>query len=124
MDGSHRTGFAELKSGFVAADTVEAGSAAQVLTGGRRFRVRSLTLAPGQTTALQSHLHRSEHWIVVEGTAEITLGLCARLVVEGEAVHIPLGEPHRIENPGRLDVTLIAVETGGYLGEDDVIRHD
>jgi mannose-6-phosphate isomerase len=83
-----------------------------------------LPLAPGQSTALQSHLHRSEHWVVVTGTAEITLGVRSRLFGEGEAIHIPLGEPHRLENPGRLAVTLIAVETGCYLGEDDLIRHD
>lgn len=95
-----------------------------LLAEGSRFRVRSLRLAPGETTCLQSHLHRSEHWIVVEGTAEVTLGLCVRLVGEGEAVHIPLGQPHRLENPGRLPVTLIAVQTGCYLGEDDVVSHD
>lgn len=121
MDGSHPAGFAEAPVSFLAATPVPA---APVLTEGTRFRVRSLTLAPGQTTSLHSHFHRSEHWIVVEGTAEITLGLRARLVGEGEAVHIPLGQPHRLENPGRLPVTLIAVETGGYLGEDDLVRHD
>ena len=121
MDGSHPTGFAEAASAFTDAELV---LAAPILTQGTRFRVRALTLAPGQATSLQSHLHRSEHWIVVEGTAEITLGLRARLVGEGEAVHIPLGEPHRLENPGRLPVTLIAVETGCYLGEDDLVHHD
>lgn len=121
MDGSHLAGFAEANADFTAADPVHA---TPILTQGSRFRVRTLTLAPGQATSLQSHLHRSEHWIVVEGTAEITLGHRARLVPEGEAVHIPLGQPHRLENPGRLPVTLIAVETGCYLGEDDLIRHD
>ena len=61
---------------------------------------------------------------MVEGTAEITVGVRSRLVVEGDAVHVPLGKLHCLENPGRLPVTLIAVETGCYLGEDDVIRHD
>ncbi|HLQ18534.1 MAG TPA: phosphomannose isomerase type II C-terminal cupin domain [Tabrizicola sp.] len=121
MDGSHPAGFAEPRADFTSAEPV---AAAPILSEGRRFRVRSLHLAPGQATALQSHLHRSEHWVVVEGTAEVTLHARARLVVEGEAVHIPLGQPHRIENPGCLPVTLIAVETGGYLGEDDVVHHD
>ena len=121
MDGSHPAGFAEARATFTAA---EPAPVAPILTEGRRFRVRSLNLAPGQATALQSHLHRSEHWVVVEGTAEITTGIRSRLVVEGEAIHIPLGQPHRIENPGRLPVTLIAVEIGGYLGEDDVVHHD
>lgn len=121
MDGSHPTGFAEASIAHAAAGPFPP---APVLAEGRRFRVRSLSLCPGQATLLQSHLHRSEHWVVVEGTAEITLGLCTRLVAEGEAVLIPLGQPHRIENPGRLPVTLIAIETGHYLGEDDLVRHD
>jgi mannose-6-phosphate isomerase-like protein (cupin superfamily) len=120
MDGSHPAGFAEAPMAFAAAEPV----AAPALTEGTRFRVRKLQLAPGEATSLHSHLHRSEHWIVVEGTAEITLGLRSRLVGEGEAIHIPLGQPHRLENPGRLPVTLIAVATGCYLGEDDLIRHD
>jgi mannose-6-phosphate isomerase len=122
MDGTHPAGFAEAPMAFVSARPV--ADPAPLLAEGSRFRVRSLCLAPGEGTSLQSHLHRSEHWVVVEGTAEITLGLRARLVGEGEAVHIPLGEAHRLENPGRLPVTLIAVETGCYLGEDDVVRHD
>lgn len=121
MDGSQHPGFAEAPMTFAPAQAVMADP---ILATGTRFRVRSLRLAPGEATSLQSHLHRSEHWIVVEGTAEITLGLRARLVGEGEAIHIPLGQPHRLENPGRLPVTLIAVETGCYLGEDDLIRHD
>lgn len=122
MDGSHTAGFAEAPMVFTSARSVEPSP--PVLAQGSRFRVRSLRLEPGEATSLQSHLHRSEHWVVVEGTAEITLGLRARLVVEGEAVHIPLVQPHRLENPGRLPVTLIAVETGCYLGEDDVVQHD
>ena len=121
MDGSHHSGFAEAPMTFSAAAPVGAPA---ILAEGHRFRVRALRLDPGEATSLHSHLHRSGHWIVVEGTAEVTLGLRARLVVEGEAVHIPLGQPHRLENPGRLPVTLIAVETGHYLGDDDAIRHD
>lgn len=120
IDRVHPSGLAEAPAGFAQ------GSFAvpPILAQGSRFRVRALHLAPGETTALQSRLHRSEHWVVVQGTAAITVGLRARLVEEGEAVHIPIGQPHRMENPGRLPVTLIAVETGGYLGEDDIIRHD
>lgn len=121
MDGSHPAGFAEAVPAFATAAPV---LAAPVFAEGTRFRVRSLCLSPGEATSLQSHLHRSEHWVVVEGTAEITLGLRARLVGEGEAIHIPLGQPHRLENPGRLPVTLIAVETGCYLADDDLIRHE
>ncbi|RYI15689.1 MAG: cupin domain-containing protein [Acetobacteraceae bacterium] len=121
MDGSRPAGFSEAAQAFAAAEVVPSAS---ILAQGARFSVRSLTLPTGQTTSLRSHLHRSEQWVVVQGTAEITLGGRARLVVEGEAVHIPLGQPHRIENPGRLPVTLIAVETGHYLGDDDEVRHD
>jgi mannose-6-phosphate isomerase-like protein (cupin superfamily) len=119
MDGTDHAGFAEAPMTFAAALPP-----APILAEGRRFRVRSLRLSPGQTTSLQSHLHRSELWVVVEGTAEVTTGIRSRLVGEGEAVLIPLGQPHRIENPGRLPVTLIAVETGHYLGDDDEVRHD
>ena len=128
MDGSHPAGFAEAPMTFLAAAPALpqplTSALAPALSEGTRFRVRSLRLAPGEATSLQSHLHRSEHWVVVEGTAEITLGIRARLVGEGEAIHIPLGQRHRLENPGRLPVTLIAVETGCYLGDDDVLRHD
>lgn len=109
-------------AGFIPAGYAPAADG--LLAEGRRFRVRTLRLQPGATISLQSHLHRSGHWVVVEGTARVTLGACPRLVGEGEAVHIPLGQPHRLENPGRLPVTLIAVETGCYLGEDDLIRHE
>jgi mannose-6-phosphate isomerase-like protein (cupin superfamily) len=124
MDGSHPTGFAEAPATGFAAEKTDRPAPAELLAQGRRFRVRSLRLAPGEATSLQSHMHRSEHWIVVEGTAEITVGVQTRLVVEGEAAHIPLGRPHRLENPGRLPVVLIAVDSGSYLEDDDVIRHD
>lgn len=120
MDGTDHAGFAVAPVAFTTAEPLPT---APVLAEGRRFRVRSLRLNPGQATSLQSHLHRTEHWVVVEGTAEVTTGVRARLVGEGEAVLIPLGQKHRIENPGRLPVTLIAVETGHYLGDDDEVRH-
>lgn len=121
MDGSQHAGFAEARAAVIAVEPV---LASPVLATGARFRVRALRLAPGETTALHSHLHRTEHWVVVEGTAEVTVGLRSRLVGEGEAVQIPLGQAHRLENPGRLPLTLIAVATGCYLGEDDMVRHD
>lgn len=121
MDGTYRADFAEARVAFTAADQL---ATAPILAEGRRFRVRSLRLLPGQSTSLLSHLHRSEHWVVVEGTAEVTAGIRSCLMGEGEAVLIPLGQPHRIDNPGRLPVTLIAVETGHYLGDDDEVRHD
>jgi mannose-6-phosphate isomerase len=126
MGGSRHAGFAEAPAAgfFPAGPALASPGPRGLLAEGTRFRVRSLTLQPGETLALQSHLHRSEHWVVVEGTAAVTLGTSTRLIGEGEAVHIPLGQPHRLDNPGRLAVTLIAVETGCYLGEDDVVQHE
>ena len=121
MDGSHRKSLAEAAvTAFALAPEPTPG----VIARGSRFRVRSPRLDPGGATALQSHLHRAQHRVLVEGTAEVTLDRRSRLVGAGEAVHIPVGQPHRLENPGRLPVTLIAAETGCYLGMDDVIRHD
>ncbi|MBN8632139.1 MAG: phosphomannose isomerase type II C-terminal cupin domain [Rhodobacterales bacterium] len=125
MGRSRHAGFAEAPAtGFFAVEPVLAAPTTNgLLAEGARFRVRCLRLQPGEGIVLHSHLHRAEHWVVVEGTAEVAIDLRARLVGEGEAVHIPLGQPHRMANPGRLPVTLIAVETGCYLGEDDVVRH-
>ena len=89
MDGSHPQGFAEAPMTFAPGLP---SLSASVLAEGPRFRVRSLHLAPGEATSLCSHLHRSEHWVIVAGTAEITLGIRSRLVGEGEAIQIPLGQ--------------------------------
>ena len=74
--------------------------------------------------SLQSHHHRSEHWIVVEGTAKVTLDDDVKLVSEGESIYIPIGASHRMENPGKLPMLLIEVQTGSYLGEDDIVRYE
>jgi mannose-1-phosphate guanylyltransferase/mannose-6-phosphate isomerase len=79
---------------------------------------------PGASLSLQSHHHRAEHWIVVEGTAKVTVDENTQLVSENQSVFIPLGAMHRLENPGKLPLTLIEVQTGAYLGEDDIIRYD
>ncbi|AWB50576.1 mannose-1-phosphate guanylyltransferase/mannose-6-phosphate isomerase (plasmid) [Gemmobacter aquarius] len=89
-----------------------------------RFQVKRIVVKPGATLSLQSHMHRSEHWIVVSGTARVTIGDDVRLVSENESVYIPLGVKHRMENPGRLPMVLIEVQTGAYLGEDDIIRYE
>ena len=96
---------------------------ADILVIGPRFQVRQVALAPGASLAMQSHLHRSEHWIVVQGTAKVTLGTSVRLVDEGQSVHVPLGARHRLENPGRLPMLMIEVQTGTYLGADDILCH-
>ena len=94
------------------------------LARGDRFQVKRIRVHPGASLSLQSHHHRAEHWIVVEGTAKVTVGETTRLVGENEAIYIPLGARHRLENPGKLPMTLIEVQTGSYLGEDDIIRHE
>lgn len=91
---------------------------------GERFQVKRIMVRPGGALSLQSHMHRSEHWIVVAGTAQVTIGDDVRLLSENESVYIPLGEMHRLANPGRVPMFLIEVQTGAYLGEDDIIRYD
>lgn len=89
-----------------------------------RFQVKRIIVNPGASLSLQSHHHRSEHWVVVEGTAKVTINETVKLVTEGESVYVPLGAIHRLENPGKLTMTLIEVQIGSYLEEDDIIRYD
>lgn len=91
---------------------------------GGRFQVKRILVNPGGALSLQSHHHRAEHWIVVEGTARVTVGDSVKLVTENESVFVPLGAIHRLENPGKVPVVLIEVQTGIYLGEDDIIRYE
>lgn len=89
---------------------------------GERFQVKRIFVTPGKKLSLQRHHHRSEHWIVVKGTAEVTIGEEIKMLRENESVYIPLGEVHRLANPGKILLELIEVQTGSYLGEDDIIR--
>jgi mannose-1-phosphate guanylyltransferase / mannose-6-phosphate isomerase len=89
---------------------------------GERFQVKRLIVNPGEQSSMQMHYHRSEHWVVVSGTAEVTLGDEVRLIPENESIYIPLGVSHRIHNPGRIPLHLIEVQSGPYLGEDDIVR--
>lgn len=91
---------------------------------GGRFQVKRIHVHPGAALSLQSHVHRSEHWIVVEGTARVTVDDEVRLVTENQSVYIPLGAVHRMENPGKVPMVLIEVQTGSYVGEDDIIRYE
>jgi mannose-1-phosphate guanylyltransferase/mannose-6-phosphate isomerase len=91
---------------------------------GNRFQVKRIVVHPGAALSLQSHVHRSEHWIVVEGTAKVTINDTVQLVTENQSVYIPLGAVHRMENPGKVPMVLIEVQTGIYLGEDDIIRYE
>lgn len=94
------------------------------LTLGERFQVKRICVKPGAALSLQSHNHRSEHWIVVAGTAKVTINENIQLVREGQSVYVPLGAVHRMENPGKLPMILIEVQIGTYLGEDDIIRYE
>lgn len=89
-----------------------------------RFQVKRIMVKPGGVLSLQSHLHRSEHWVVVAGTAEVTIGEETKLVTENQSVYIPLGTVHRMANRGQLPMYLIEVQTGSYLGEDDIKRYE
>ncbi|GAD79642.1 mannose-1-phosphate guanylyltransferase/mannose-6-phosphate isomerase [Vibrio ezurae] len=89
---------------------------------GNRYHVKHLRVKPGEKTALQLHHHRAEHWVVVQGTAKVTNGEKSYLLSENESTYIPLGSPHRIENPGKMMLHLIEVRSGNYLEEDDIVR--
>lgn len=91
---------------------------------GERHQVKRIVVRPGGVLSLQSHVHRAEHWIVVSGTARVTIGETVRLVAENESIYVPLGAVHRLENPGRVDLHVIEVQTGTYLGEDDITRYE
>ena len=91
---------------------------------GNRFQDKRIVVHPGAALSLQSHHHRAEHWIVVEGTARVTVGDDVRLITENQSVYIPLGAKHRMENPGKVNLVLIEVQTGSYLGEDDIVRYE
>ncbi|MBN8441781.1 MAG: mannose-1-phosphate guanylyltransferase/mannose-6-phosphate isomerase [Thauera sp.] len=91
---------------------------------GERFQVKRIVVNPGAKLSLQMHHHRAEHWIVVRGTAEVTCGEKVFLLAENESTYIPLGHRHRLANPGRLPLEIIEVQSGGYLGEDDIVRFE
>jgi len=91
---------------------------------GERFQVKRLMIKPQAGSSLQMHHHRAEHWVVVNGTARVTVGDEKILLSENESVHIPIGAQHRIENPGMVELNLIEVQSGAYLGEDDIVRFE
>ncbi|MBK5910914.1 mannose-1-phosphate guanylyltransferase/mannose-6-phosphate isomerase [Rhodothalassium salexigens] len=91
---------------------------------GERFQVKRLTVAPGERLSLQMHHHRAEHWVVVSGTARVTRGCETFLLGENQSTYIPMGEVHRLENPGKLPLHLIEVQSGSYLEEDDIVRFE
>jgi mannose-1-phosphate guanylyltransferase/mannose-6-phosphate isomerase len=91
---------------------------------GGRFKVKRIQVKPKASLSLQKHHHRAEHWIVVKGTAEITRGKEVLLLTENQSTYIPLGEVHRLSNPGEIPLEIIEVQSGSYLGEDDIVRFE
>jgi mannose-1-phosphate guanylyltransferase / mannose-6-phosphate isomerase len=89
-----------------------------------RFKVKRILVRPGASLSLQKHHHRAEHWIVVKGTAEVTCGSKVTILSENQSTYIPLGEVHRLVNPGAIDLEIIEIQSGSYLGEDDIVRFE
>lgn len=91
---------------------------------GARFQVKRIVVNPGASLSLQMHHHRAEHWVVVSGTAEVTNGDKVTLLTENQSTYIPLGNVHRLRNPGKVPLEIIEVQSGSYLGEDDIVRFE
>jgi mannose-1-phosphate guanylyltransferase/mannose-6-phosphate isomerase len=89
---------------------------------GERFQVKRIQVKPGHKLSLQMHYHRAEHWVVVKGTAKVTCGEKEFILTEDQSTYIPLANTHRLENPGKVPLELIEVQSGAYLGEDDIVR--
>jgi len=94
----------------------------EYIAGGNRYHVKKVIVKPGEKTAMQLHYHRSEHWVVVSGTAKVYRGSDQYVITENESIYIPVGEEHCFENPGKLPLEIIEVRSGSYLGEDDIVR--
>jgi mannose-1-phosphate guanylyltransferase/mannose-6-phosphate isomerase len=91
---------------------------------GQRHQVKRIQVKPGASLSLQMHHHRAEHWVVVSGTAEVTNGDQVMLLAENQSTYIPLGQTHRLANPGQVPLEIIEVQSGSYLGEDDIVRFE
>ncbi|WP_409523332.1 mannose-1-phosphate guanylyltransferase/mannose-6-phosphate isomerase [Nitrincola sp. MINF-07-Sa-05] len=91
---------------------------------GHRYQVKRITVKPGEKLSVQKHYHRAEHWVVVSGTANVTIDSETRMLTENQSIYIPVGSVHALENPGRIPLELIEVQSGTYLGEDDIVRFE
>jgi mannose-6-phosphate isomerase-like protein (cupin superfamily) len=96
----------------------------RILDEGPDYKVKRITVRPGGKLSLQSHARRAEHWVVVRGVAQVTVGDEVRRLHPNQSAHIAVGDRHRLENPGKEDLELIEVQCGDYLGEDDIVRYD
>ena len=95
-----------------------------MIEAGERFQVKHLMVKPGACLSLQMHHHRAEHWVVVRGTAKVSIDGETTLIAENESTYIPTGSKHRLENPGMVPLSIIEVQSGAYLGEDDIVRFE
>ena len=95
-----------------------------VIDEGDRYKVKNIEVKPGSSLSLQQHHHRTEHWIVVIGTAEVEIDSEKFIIGENKSIYIPLGSTHRLSNPGKIPLILIEVQSGSYLKEDDIVRID
>jgi mannose-1-phosphate guanylyltransferase/mannose-6-phosphate isomerase len=95
-----------------------------VLEEGQRYKIKRIVVKPGAKLSLQMHYHRSEHWVVVKGTAKVTIGDKVMYIHENESAYVPKSTPHRLENPGKIPLEIIEVQNGEYVGEDDIVRLD
>jgi mannose-1-phosphate guanylyltransferase/mannose-6-phosphate isomerase len=96
----------------------------KVLESGPRYKVKRILVEPLQTLSLQMHYHRSEHWVVVTGTAKVTIGENVQMIHENQSIYVPKATTHRLENPGKVPLEIIEVQVGEYLGEDDIVRFE
>ena len=96
----------------------------EAIADGPRFQAKHIIVDPGETLSLQMHFHRSEHWVVVRGSAEVTVGDAVSILQENESTYIPAGTKHRLANPGKVPLELVEIQCGPYLGEDDIVRFD
>lgn len=115
---------ASLTSDNVAASELRPWGSFTVLEEGRGYKIKRIEVKPGHRLSLQMHYHRSEHWIVVCGTAKVTCGGNEIIVHQNQSTYVPQGHSHRLENPGVIPLVLIEVQNGEYLGEDDIIRFE
>ena len=95
-----------------------------VIDQGDRYKVKNIMVKPGHRLSLQKHHHRTEHWIVVKGTAEVQLNNNLQLLGENQSIYVPLGCEHRLSNPGKIPLSIIEVQSGAYLEEDDIVRFE
>lgn len=124
---SHDSAFtlpASLQTERVAATELRPWGSFTILEEGRGYKIKRIEVNPGHRLSLQMHYHRSEHWIVVCGTAKVTCGENELLIHQNQSTYVPQGHVHRLENPGVIPLVLIEVQNGEYLGEDDIIRFE